>query len=106
MSVIDVKRTDEVLFVAEDGTPVTGNMIQNWSDAYDRGVYPGPVVDISPIGRPRLAKNEKTMNVSFRCPESGVDLISRAAAATGMRKSEFMRSAALEKAERVLANAS
>lgn len=44
MSVIEVKRTDDVLFIAEDGTPVTGNMIQDWADAYDRGELPGEVV--------------------------------------------------------------
>lgn len=44
MSVIEVKRTDDVLFIAEDGTPVTGNMIQDWYDAYDRGELPEGVV--------------------------------------------------------------
>lgn len=104
MSVVEVKRTDDVLFVAEDGTPVTGNMIQSWCDAYDSGVYPGEVVEISQVGRPRLSPAERTMSVSFRCPESGVDLISRAASAAGVGRSEFMRSAAIEKAETVLAN--
>lgn len=37
MSVVEVKPTDDVLCVAEDGTPVTGNMILGWCEAYDRG---------------------------------------------------------------------
>lgn len=106
MSVVDVKPTEEVLFVAEDGTPVTGNMVLEWCDAYDRGAYPGNVVEKKKIGRPRLVDAEKTESMSFRCPESGVDLIERAAAACGQKKTVFLREAALEKAAAVLDQAS
>lgn len=41
--------------------------------------------------------------MSFKCPESGAELIARAAQASGMKKSAFMRAAAIEKAMRVLA---
>ena len=106
MSVVHVEPTDEVISVAEDGTPVTGNMILEWCEAYDRGEYPGHVVEKKKIGRPRLAGEEKTENMSFRCPESGVDLIERAAAACGQKKTVFLREAALEKAAAVLDQAS
>ena len=48
---------------------------------------------------------EANANLSFKCPKTGADLIERAAAACGMRKSEFLRSAAIEKAERILRSA-
>lgn len=57
------------------------------------------------VGRPRLSEVEANANLSFKCPKTGADLIERAAAACGMRKSEFLRSAAIEKAERILRSA-
>lgn len=106
MSVVDVEPTNDVLYIAEDGTPVTGNMILGWCEAYDNGEYPGRVIEKKKIGRPRLANAEKTENMSFRCPESGVDLIERAAAACGQKKTVFLREAALEKAAAILDQAS
>lgn len=102
MSVVDVKPTDEVLFIAEDGTPVTGNMVFGWCAAYDRGEYPGRVVERKKVGRPRLSASEETESMSFRCPKSGADLIERAAAACGKKKTAFIRDAALEKAAVIL----
>lgn len=55
-------------------------------------------------GRPRLS-DEPNANLSFKCPESGADLIARAAEASGVSKSAFVRDAALEKAAAVLADA-
>lgn len=49
MSVINVEPTDEVLFVAEDGTPVTGNMILEWCEACDKGEYPGHVIEVEHV---------------------------------------------------------
>lgn len=40
MSTVHVEPTDEVLFIAENGTPVTGNMILSWCEAYDKGGLP------------------------------------------------------------------
>lgn len=57
------------------------------------------------VGRPRLSDGEDNANLSFKCPKTGADLIERAAAACGMHKSEFLRSAAIEKAEKILRSA-
>ena len=40
MSAVHVEPTDEVLCVAENGAPVTGNMILKWCEAYDKGELP------------------------------------------------------------------
>ncbi len=55
------------------------------------------------VGRPRLSE-EENKNLSFKCPASGAELIARAAKAQGIKKSEFLRNASLEKAARVLAS--
>ncbi|WP_251231091.1 DUF1778 domain-containing protein [Adlercreutzia aquisgranensis] len=55
-------------------------------------------------GRPRLS-GEPNANLSFKCPESAAQMIGRAARISGVKKSEFMREAAVEKAARVLAAA-
>lgn len=55
-------------------------------------------------GRPRLS-GEPNANLSFKCPESAAQMIERAARVSGVKKSEFMREAAVEKAARVLAAA-
>ena len=56
------------------------------------------------VGRPPLS-DEPNANLSFKCPASAAELIARAAEAEGVRKSEFIRRAAIEKASRVLASA-
>ena len=68
------------------------------------GSWEGSLVNLR-VGRPRLSEVEANANLSFKCPKTGADLIERAAAACGMRKSEFLRSAAIEKAERILRSA-
>lgn len=54
--------------------------------------------------RPHLSV-EPSIRLPFKCPKSGADMIARAADAIGIKKSEFIRDAALEKAARVLAMA-
>ena len=51
-------------------------------------------------GRPW--SGEPNANLSFKCPESGAELIARAAEVVGVKKSAFIREAALEKAAQVL----
>lgn len=70
---------------------------REWED----GTWKGHLVELR-AGRPRLA-DEPNANLSFKCPVSGADMITRAAKITGVKKSAFMREAALEKAARVLA---
>lgn len=91
--------------LAENGIEVTREMVEQWCEAYDAGNLPeGYEFDgaIKP-GRPRLA-NEVTASLSFKCPESGVDMIARAAKVSGVKKSAFIREASLEKAAKVLAS--
>lgn len=107
MSVVDVKPTNEVLFVAEDGTPVTGNMILGWCDAYDRGEYPAPVVERKKVGRPSLSgKPKKSPRMSFRLGEEGQANIELAAKIKGVSTSAFIRDSAEEAARRVIDQAS
>lgn len=38
--IVDTSDKKRVVAVAEDGTPVTGAMVDCWCDAYDRGELP------------------------------------------------------------------
>lgn len=42
------------------------------------------------------------VNLSFKCLKNAADLIARAAMKSGVGKSEFIRAAVIEKAEKVL----
>lgn len=70
---------------------------------WEEGTRSGSLVTMR-AGRPRLS-DEPNANMSFKCPESGAELIARAARVSGVKKSEFMRDAAIEKAAHVLASA-
>ena len=73
--------------------------VREWED----GTWKGSLVELR-VGRPRLS-DEPNANLSFKCLESGAQMIEQAAKASGMKKSAFMRDAALEKAALVLARA-
>ena len=77
---------------AEGGFEVTREMIEQWCAAYDGPIKPG---------RPKLA-NEATSSLSFKCPESGAEMIAKAAKIAGIKKSVLMRDAALERAAEIL----
>lgn len=87
-----------------NGGRITDEDIEKECAEYESGTWEGQLVNLR-VGRPRLSP-EGNANLSFKCPRYAADLISRAAAASGMKKSEFMRSAAIEKAEEVLSRAS
>ena len=91
-------------FKLANGTVLTDDEIERESEEYESGAWSGSLTNLR-VGRPRLSDGEENANLSFKCPETGAALIERAAAACGMRKSEFLRSAAIEKAERVLRSA-
>ncbi|HIY83407.1 ribbon-helix-helix protein, CopG family [Rubneribacter sp.] len=84
-----------------NGYVLTDEEIERRAQEWESGTWDGHLVALR-AGRPRLS-HEPNANLSFKCPESGAELIARAAEATGVKKSEFMREAALEKALRVLA---
>ena len=77
--------------------------IESRAREWEDGTWKGGLVELR-VGRPRLS-DEPNANLSFKCPESGAQMIEQAAKAAGMKKSAFMRDAALEKAALVLAKA-
>lgn len=91
-------------FRLANGTVVTDEDIERECAEYESGSWEGTLTDLR-VGRPRLSDGESNANLSFKCPKTGAALIERAAAACGMRKSEFLRSAAIEKAEEILRSA-
>lgn len=91
-------------FRLANGTVITDEDIERECAEYESGSWTGALANLR-VGRPRLSEGEANANLSFKCPKTGADLIERAATAYGMRKSEFLRSAALEKAERILRSA-
>lgn len=92
MSVVEVKPTDDVLCVAEDGTPVTGNMILGWCEAYDRGELPnGYEVDgVVSRGRPPL-HGERMATMTIRLPHSQKVALEREAKERGVPTSTYVR---------------
>ena len=71
-------------FRLANGTVITDEDIERECAEYESGSWTGALANLR-VGRPRLSEGEAT--------------------ACGMRKSEFLRSAALEKAERILRSA-
>lgn len=84
-----------------NGYILTDEEIERRADAWESGAWGGELVTMR-VGRPRLS-DEPNANMSFKCPESGADLITRAAAKVGVKKSAFMRDASIEKAVHILA---
>lgn len=84
-----------------NGYVLTDDEIERRAKAWEDGTWDGSLVTIR-AGRPRLS-DEPNANLSFKCPESSAELIARAAEAVGVKKSAFMRDAAIEKAAYILA---
>ena len=83
-----------------NGYALTDEEIETRAQEWEDGTWKGQLVELR-AGRPRLS-NEPNANLSFKCPRSGAEMIERAAELSGVKKSAFMREAALEKAARVL----
>lgn len=88
-------------FKLKNGYVLTDEEIEERAREWESGEWDGSLVKLR-VGRPRLSLSENK-NLSFKCPEEGAELIQRAANMQGVGKSEFLRSAALEKATSVLA---
>ena len=84
-----------------NGYSLTDEEIEKRAQQWEDGTWEGSLATIR-VGRPSLS-HEPNANISFKCPESGAELIERAAKAAGVKKSAFIREAALEKALRTLA---
>lgn len=91
-------------FRLANGTAITDEDIERECAEYESGSWAGALTGLR-VGRPRLSDGEDDANLSFKCPKTDADLIERAAAACGMQKSEFLCSAAIEKAEKILRSA-
>lgn len=79
---------------------LTDDEIERRAKEWEDGTWDGHLVTLR-AGRPRLS-DEPNTNMSFKCPESGAELIARAAKVSGVKKSAFVREAAIEKAVHVL----
>lgn len=87
-----------------DGAAITDEDNERERTGYESGSWAGTLTGLR-VGRPGLSDGEDDANLSFKCPKTDADLIERAAAACGMQKSELLRSAAIEKAEKILRSA-
>ena len=97
--------TDAAEYTLSNGRDLSEAVIEARAALWESGEWTGELVALR-VGRPRLSPTEPNANISFKCPESAADLIEKAARTQGVKKSEFIREAALEKATRVLASAS
>lgn len=84
-----------------NGYMLSDEEIEKRAKEWENGTWEGDLVTLR-VGRPRLS-SEENKNLSFKCPASAADLIERAALAQGVKKSEFLRMASLEKAASILA---
>lgn len=84
-----------------NGYILTDEEIERRAKVWEDETWEGHLVTIR-AGRPRLS-SEPNANLSFKCPESSAELIARAAKESGVKKSAFMRDAAIEKAVSILA---
>lgn len=78
--------------IAEDGTKVTGDMVEAWEDAYDSGHLPdGYEVDGAVhAGRPKLYEGEMS-TMTIRVPKAEKDRLTREAKRRGMTLSGYVR---------------
>lgn len=86
----------------ESGYVLTDAEIEERAREWENGTWQGELVEMR-VGRPRLS-SEPNANLSFKCPLSGAKMIEEAAKLAGVKKSAFLREAALEKAARILAS--
>lgn len=91
-------------FGLASATAITDEDIERECAEYESGSWAGTLTGLR-VGRPGPSDGEGSADLSFKCPYADADLIERAAAACGMQKSEFLRSAAVEKAEKILRSA-
>ncbi len=85
-----------------NGYILTDEEIERRAKAWEDGTWEGSLIELR-AGRPRLSV-EPNANLSFKCPESSAEMIESAAKALGVKKSAFIRDAAIERAARVLAS--
>ena len=87
-------------YTLKSGATVTDEDLERIAEAFERGEFPGKPGKLV-VGRPRLSP-EPLEVFSFKIPRSMAQTGNRAAEA-GESRSSFLRDAAMEKAERILA---
>jgi len=70
---------------------VTAAQIEEWSEAAERGEYPGVAKGEVIVGRPLLF-NEELRPVTFKEPKSKIRAIDERAKALNMSRSDYLRS--------------
>lgn len=91
-------------FRLANGAAITDEDIERECAEYESDSWAGTLTGLR-VGRPGLSDGEDDANLSFKCSITDADLIERAAAACGIQKPEFLRSAAIERAEKILRSA-
>ena len=91
-------------FGLASGTAITDEDIERECAEYESGSWAGTLTGLR-AGRPGLSDGEADASLSFKCQKTDAVLIERAASACGMQKSESLRSAAIETAEKILRSA-
>ena len=89
-------------YTLRSGKVVTDEQREAMAEAIEAGSLPGQWSGEVVVGRPRLA-DEPLDVISFKVPHSAALAIKRAAEQEGESRSAFLRKAALDRAESVLA---
>lgn len=89
-------------YMLKSGRVITDAEIEAMAEAAESGALPGQWSGGVVVGRPRLA-DEPLDVISFKVPHSTALAIKRAAEQEGESRSAFLRKAALDRVENVLA---
>lgn len=89
-------------YTLKSGRVITDAEIEAVAEAAESGVLPGQWSGSVVVGRPRPA-DESLDVISFKVPHSAALAIKRAAEQEGESRSAFLRKAALDRVESVLA---
>lgn len=83
--------TEDFVVIAEDGTRVTGEMVDAWEEAYSAGRLPdGFVSGERHAGRPKLYEGDMA-TMTVRLPQREKDRLTREAKRRGMSLSGYVR---------------
>lgn len=89
-------------YTLKSGKVITDEEIEAMAEAIESGELPGQWSGEVVVGRPRLA-DEPLDVISFKMPHSAAQAVKRAAEQEGISRSSFLRKAALDRAQSVLA---
>ena len=83
---------EKVIAIAENGVPVTEEMVEKWCSAYESGELPeGYMLDSEPtVGRPQLCDGGME-SITIRIPVAQKKALQREAKNSGMNLSGYVR---------------